>query len=48
MQKMNIPQIVFGILKFEKFCNLNGGEHFDLQRENQILPRPAGFAKSYS
>ena len=29
MQKMNItPRIVFEILKFKKFCNLAGREHF--------------------
>ena len=31
MQKENIiPQTVFDILKFKKFCNLICGEHFDV------------------
>ena len=31
MQKMNItPEIFFEILKFKKFCNLIGGEHFGI------------------
>ena len=37
MKKINIiPQIVFEILKFKKFCNLICGEHYNLR---QIFPR---------
>ena len=32
MKKINIiPQIVFEILKFKKFCNLICGEHYNLR-----------------
>ena len=49
MQKMNIiAQIVFKILKFKKFSNVIGGEHFGLYTENQIFLRHNIFTKSYS
>ena len=46
MQKTNIiPQIVFEELKFKKYCDLIGGEHFGAKLENQIFPRHAAFTK---
>ena len=48
MHKINIiPQTVFEVSKFEKSCNLIGGEYFDLYLKNQIFHRHAVFTKSF-
>ena len=41
MQKMNIPLIVFEILKIKKSYNLIGGQQFGLLLDNQIFHRLA-------